>query len=589
MAINPETQYAGKIAPATAAYPYGQARNITLPGDGTGTPWEAALVNDIFGFQQSLLSESQIVPSGNPEEVGASQYLQALKFLFGSTLAAVSESFAGKTAVDGQAFQVVGWREGGSALAGYSGGGVFVGDTGTAKTEHNGITIISPTVPAASAQTGGSPEEREANFRAGVGETDPTGSGVFVRAAVDPGNIRAEWAGVKADNSGNDDYQAWVDILAYAAAAFDGAQGAQVNCKYGVTHISDTIVLPNRVAVSGPNGRGLVWKPHSSFVANYMFDAVNGTSSMFGSRLEECYIDARGFNMLAPIRSQAWQETCGLRNVVIQYDGTTPYGLFITQGYGGAAYLPLKDIEIFADSTDPTPTPIFVDTISTVGGFVLSIDGATIAGTATNPVGRGVYMENDSLIAKGCHVEYCENAIVANGVGGVSVDTLTGSANAVTDLLALISTFTGKVSARNLIPNGATGNSVKNNITGANLPASLGIIPDYAYPSVRSENTALAWVVFDGANGTILESFNVASVTRSAVGQYTLNFDDALPAGERSVAATTNVDSVDAVVVTATGGTATSEAIRVRRLGSFAGAYYDAQRVRVAIFGNSVV
>ena len=94
MAINPETQYAGKIAPATAAYPYGEARNITLPGDGTGTPWEAALVNDIFGFQQSLLSESGIVPTGDPEQVGASQYLRSMKTLFSQKVDFVADMVA---------------------------------------------------------------------------------------------------------------------------------------------------------------------------------------------------------------------------------------------------------------------------------------------------------------------------------------------------------------------------------------------------------------------------------------------------------------------------------------------------------------
>lgn len=81
MAIIPESQYPGKITPASAEYPYGQARNITLPGDGTGTPWEAALVNDLFGFQQALLTQASIVPTGDPEEVGASQYLEALQRL----------------------------------------------------------------------------------------------------------------------------------------------------------------------------------------------------------------------------------------------------------------------------------------------------------------------------------------------------------------------------------------------------------------------------------------------------------------------------------------------------------------------------
>lgn len=86
MAINPETQYPGKIAPSTPDYPYGSARNINAPGDGTGTPWEAALVNDLFGFQQAALGEAGIVPSGNPETAGVSQYLRALNFTKGKVL-----------------------------------------------------------------------------------------------------------------------------------------------------------------------------------------------------------------------------------------------------------------------------------------------------------------------------------------------------------------------------------------------------------------------------------------------------------------------------------------------------------------------
>lgn len=78
MAINPNTQYPGKVATPDADYPYGGAQNITTPGDGTGTPWEAALLNDIFGMQQGLLKSAAIVPSGTPEKVGASQYIQAL-------------------------------------------------------------------------------------------------------------------------------------------------------------------------------------------------------------------------------------------------------------------------------------------------------------------------------------------------------------------------------------------------------------------------------------------------------------------------------------------------------------------------------
>ncbi len=78
MAISPIAEFPGKVDPATTEFPFGKARNITLPGDGTGTPWDSKVVNDIFGFQQALLDAGIIVPSGTPDEVGASQYLDAL-------------------------------------------------------------------------------------------------------------------------------------------------------------------------------------------------------------------------------------------------------------------------------------------------------------------------------------------------------------------------------------------------------------------------------------------------------------------------------------------------------------------------------
>ncbi len=78
MAINPTLQFPGQIKAATPAFPYGEARDIVVTGDNTGTPWVAVLLNDIFGFQQALLDLAGIVPSNVSEEVGASQYLDSL-------------------------------------------------------------------------------------------------------------------------------------------------------------------------------------------------------------------------------------------------------------------------------------------------------------------------------------------------------------------------------------------------------------------------------------------------------------------------------------------------------------------------------
>lgn len=79
MAIKPNARYPGKtIAPSTE-YPLGKARNVTVPKDGTGTPWEADIVNDLFGFLQNLLTEASIAASGNPDKVGTSQYSDAIR------------------------------------------------------------------------------------------------------------------------------------------------------------------------------------------------------------------------------------------------------------------------------------------------------------------------------------------------------------------------------------------------------------------------------------------------------------------------------------------------------------------------------
>lgn len=79
MAIIISTQYPGKTNAPSAAYPQGSARNVTISGDGTGTPWEQQLVNDVLGFLQALLLEGGITPSGSPDTALASDYLDGLK------------------------------------------------------------------------------------------------------------------------------------------------------------------------------------------------------------------------------------------------------------------------------------------------------------------------------------------------------------------------------------------------------------------------------------------------------------------------------------------------------------------------------
>jgi len=90
----------------------------------------------------------------------------------------VAESFAGLAGVADAQYSAIAWASGGAVMTSPSGGGMFVYEPSRPKSDHNGGTVISPTVPPLSAQTDIS------NFLGGAGETDPSGNGCFVRLGV---------------------------------------------------------------------------------------------------------------------------------------------------------------------------------------------------------------------------------------------------------------------------------------------------------------------------------------------------------------------------------------------------------------------
>ncbi len=78
MATNPGSAFPTKTDNTDPNYQYGKAQNVSSPGAGDGTPWVALFLNDIFGFQQKLLTTAGIVPSGTPDNIVTSQYYDAL-------------------------------------------------------------------------------------------------------------------------------------------------------------------------------------------------------------------------------------------------------------------------------------------------------------------------------------------------------------------------------------------------------------------------------------------------------------------------------------------------------------------------------
>lgn len=83
MAIDPSSTFPDNTLPATPSYPLGQARDVIDENDPFGTPYEALIVNDIWGFFQALLARANIAPSNNPDTAELSQYLQSIIGIIG--------------------------------------------------------------------------------------------------------------------------------------------------------------------------------------------------------------------------------------------------------------------------------------------------------------------------------------------------------------------------------------------------------------------------------------------------------------------------------------------------------------------------
>ncbi|VXC68344.1 hypothetical protein PSEUDO8Z_160170 [Pseudomonas sp. 8Z] len=411
--------------------------------------------------------------------------------------------------------------------------------------------------------------------------------------------IDGEQFGIVAN--GQDYANALEDAVGEASLAVSGAQGMRINLPRGKIGISRKIVQPNRVAIHGANGRGTIIQALDGFVDDCMIDGNNGTSSMFGSRLVDLWLDmrAQGGPDGRCIYTVAMQETCGLERVLLM--NFNKYGMEYSSGYGGAAYVPLKDVEIFAGGMGTTPAAgIRINQVSLVGGFVLSVDGATIAGSppgAATPyqLPVGISLVNDTFVGRGLHFEACADCVVSSGAGSVSIDTITGSSNGVVgSLVTLGSTWTGTLNVRNSLTNGAA-NHVKNNANGSVIPASAGMQPQITYPD-KGQSAALGWVVFDassiavGAQCTIIsKSSNIGGVLKTAVGRFTVQWAYSMPAGKsRSVGGgITNLNNTDPIKVVHTGSTTGGEFIEVRRkTGDSTWGDFDPQRMHLQFFGD---
>jgi len=79
MALNLPNKYPGRFNAPSAGYPQGSFKNRSAPGALDGSYLEKDWANDKEGFFQSLIAAAGIVPNELVDEVGASQYFDALQ------------------------------------------------------------------------------------------------------------------------------------------------------------------------------------------------------------------------------------------------------------------------------------------------------------------------------------------------------------------------------------------------------------------------------------------------------------------------------------------------------------------------------
>lgn len=168
--------------------------------------------------------------------------------------------FSGFVKTDGSRIKLRSWYSGWAATA-YGkpiGGGDFIFNSSIPKSKHDGCVYFSPTVPYSTTLS---------EYVIGTGETDPSGSGVWVRDVSNSTHILTDWAGIN-DGSTITSSSSHADAL---QKVFNAASGLLKHVEFGngAIHIEKAVILPNFNGNTGAmpqlKGQGI----NSSYLITY--------------------------------------------------------------------------------------------------------------------------------------------------------------------------------------------------------------------------------------------------------------------------------------------------------------------------------
>lgn len=361
----------------------------------------------------------------------------------------------------------------------------------------------------------------------------------FARGA---GEVWAEWWGACAQPNGRTDnevpIQHAIDACGSVLSAGDMGPAPNGDGNGGTVRfasnnsylVSGGIHLRNRTILRGNGGYTEIKLNRATWSGTEMVLSRNGNLSQFWCILERMIINADGLEALnRMIYAPAWQESCGLRDVLLRNFYNT--ALLVDTFYGGSVGITLKQVQFF-----PWAAPgnfvraIDIDSPATVARQRILLEDISFAGITDsappglNAVGIRARGRVD-IIGRGVFVEGYDIGCLLRGQASLYGD-FTGPGNpSVEDLIEADSDFTGRIDC--IVSKGSAVRllrSFKPNPSTLQLngqPYNRRVV----YPVTPSEVFAAGRMSGGAGTPTVATSYGISSVSKQGAGLYTLTFD----------------------------------------------------------------
>lgn len=415
--------------------------------------------------------------------------------------------------------------------------------------------------------------------------------------------VFAEWWGARGGAGGRTDNNVPIQyaldaVQSVIASDFttpapnDNNNGGVVVLGYSAEYlVSGRIHIRNRARIKGQGRYSEIKINNATWGSDTeVIYSVNNTQSQFWCRLEDMAINCNENTVITKvIYAPAWQESCGLRDVLIEKFRC--HGVYIDNMYGGAVGALLKNVQFFPSASIAVDrAAIYIDCPFVGAFYSLLLEEISFAGWLTVGV-PGVGLAG--VLAKGRIRIQCRGVFAESFDYCVILDTRAslygilgaGGNPTVNSVVACNSTWNGEIDCPAITKGGSTYLVRSFNSNATNIYRDVEpVFKRVVYPHTPSE--ILAYCRNTSASGNLDSTeFGFSTITRTGVGQYTINFDATkfVPAAGISYRIKVEIGSTSGRTYYVNGQTASSVLLSFKDL---SGAFADCDLFDVFVYGR---